>query len=95
MIVAVLAVGEITTLLHRPLPLLGDSIETMRECQQNDSLADGYAWWPLANATPQTSVWDKCGMPRRISWQDRPALASPPTRRAARNRRPWRRGSAP
>ena len=36
-----LAVGETVILLHPPLPLAGVSIETMRECQQNDSLADG------------------------------------------------------
>ena len=37
-----LAVGETVILLHPPLPLAGVSIETMRECQQNDGLADGY-----------------------------------------------------
>ena len=36
-----LAVGETVILLHPPLPLVGVSIETMRERQQNDSLADG------------------------------------------------------
>ena len=36
-----LAVGEIAILLYPPLPLVGVSIETMIECQQNDSLADG------------------------------------------------------
>ena len=38
---ACLAVGGTVVLLHPPLPLVGVSIETMRECQQNDSLADG------------------------------------------------------
>ena len=37
-----LAIGETVILLHPPLPLVVVSIETMRECQQNDSLADGY-----------------------------------------------------
>ena len=37
-----LAVGETVILLHPPLPSVGISIETMRECQQIDSLADGY-----------------------------------------------------
>ena len=36
-----LAVGETVILLHSPLPYLGVSIEPMRECQHNDSLADG------------------------------------------------------
>ena len=36
-----LAVGETFILLHPPLPLVGVSIETLRECQQNDSLTDG------------------------------------------------------
>ena len=35
------AIGEAVVLLHPPLPLVGVSIETMRERQQNDSLADG------------------------------------------------------
>ena len=35
------AVGETVILLHPALSLVGVSIETMRECQQNDSLADG------------------------------------------------------
>ena len=35
------AVGETFILLHPPLPLVVVSTETMRECQQNDSLADG------------------------------------------------------
>ena len=39
---ALLAVGKSSViLLHPPLPLVGVSIETMVECQQNDSLADG------------------------------------------------------
>ena len=37
-----LAVGETVILLNPPLPLVGVSIETMRECQQIDSLANGY-----------------------------------------------------
>ena len=37
-----LAGGETVILLHPPLPLVGVSTETMRECQQNASLADGY-----------------------------------------------------
>ena len=37
-----LAVGETVILLDPPLPLVGVSIETKRECQQNGSLADGY-----------------------------------------------------
>ena len=36
-----MAVGETGILLHPPLHLVGVSIETMRECQQHDSLADG------------------------------------------------------
>ena len=36
-----LAIGETVILLHSPLPLVGVSIVMMRECQQNDSLADG------------------------------------------------------
>ena len=36
-----LAVGGTVSLLHPPLHLVGVSMETMRECQQNDSLADG------------------------------------------------------
>ena len=37
------AVGESSVLLlHPPLPSVCVSIETRRECQQNDSLADGY-----------------------------------------------------
>ena len=37
-----LVVGESSViLLHPPLPLVGVSIVMMRECQQNDSLADG------------------------------------------------------
>ena len=46
-----LAVGENSViLLHPPLPLAGVSIETMRECQQNDSLTDGHSnrFMPLA-----------------------------------------------
>ena len=35
------AVGETVILLRPPLPLVGASIETMGECQQNDGLADG------------------------------------------------------
>ena len=35
------AVGEAAILLHRPLPLVHVSVETTRECQQNDSPADG------------------------------------------------------
>ena len=38
-----LAGGETVILLHPPLPLVGVSIETMRECQQSDSLVDGCA----------------------------------------------------
>ena len=38
---AAVAVGETVILLHLPLPLVGVSIETMRGCQQNDSLVDG------------------------------------------------------
>ena len=37
-----LAIGETVKLLHPPLPLVGVSIDIERECQQNDSLADGY-----------------------------------------------------
>ena len=37
------AVGETVILLHPPLPLVGVSMETTRECQQNDSFADGQA----------------------------------------------------
>ena len=36
------AVGETVTLLHPPLHLVVVSIEMTRECQQIDSLADGY-----------------------------------------------------
>ena len=37
-----LAVGESSViLLHPPLPLVGVSMKTMGECQQNDSPADG------------------------------------------------------
>ena len=36
-----LAVGETVILLTLPLPLVGVSIDMARECQQNDSLADG------------------------------------------------------
>ena len=36
------AVSGTVILLHPPLRLEGVSIERMRECQQNDSLADGY-----------------------------------------------------
>ena len=38
-----LAVGETVILLHPPLPSAGVSVETTRECQQDDSLADGYS----------------------------------------------------
>ena len=41
-----LAVGETVILLHPPLTLVGVSIGIKRECQQNDSLADGKAGWP-------------------------------------------------
>ena len=41
-IAAYIAVGETVILLHLPLPLVGVSAETMRQCQQNGSLADGY-----------------------------------------------------
>ena len=42
-VLAATAIGETVTLLHPTLPLAGVSIETMRECQQNDrTLADGY-----------------------------------------------------
>ena len=37
------AVGETVILLHPPLPSVGVSIETMGECQQIDSLANGQA----------------------------------------------------
>ena len=37
----VVAVGETVILLHPPRPLVGVSIGMERECQQNDSLADG------------------------------------------------------
>ena len=39
---AVIAVGETVILLHPPLPLVGVSIAMERECQQNNSLANGY-----------------------------------------------------
>ena len=35
-----IAIGETVILLHSPLPLVGVSIEMVRECQQNDSLAE-------------------------------------------------------
>ena len=36
------AVGETAILLHPPLPVVGVSIVTLEECQQNDrTLADG------------------------------------------------------
>ena len=35
------AIGETVVLLTLPLPVLGVSIDMARECQQNDSLADG------------------------------------------------------
>ena len=38
---ASLAVGETVILLHPPLPLVGVSIWMQRECQQNDSFANG------------------------------------------------------
>ena len=38
---AAVAVGETVILLHPPLPLVGISIETRMERQQNDCLADG------------------------------------------------------
>ena len=38
---AALAVGETVILPHPPRPLVGVSIGMERECQQNDSLADG------------------------------------------------------
>ena len=37
-----LAVGETVILLHPPLPVVGVSIAMGMDCQQNDSLADGY-----------------------------------------------------
>ena len=37
------AVDETVILLYPPLPLAGISTETERECEQNDSLADGQA----------------------------------------------------
>ena len=37
-----LAVGETVILLNPLLPLVGVSIVTVRGCQRNDSLADGY-----------------------------------------------------
>ena len=40
---ACLAIGETVILLTLPLHLVGVSIDMERECQQNDSLADGYA----------------------------------------------------
>ena len=36
-----IAVGETVILLHPSLPLAGVSLGLERECQQNDSLADG------------------------------------------------------
>ena len=36
-----LAVGETVILLHPPLPFVGVSIVIEKECQQNDSLANG------------------------------------------------------
>ena len=41
------AVGEAVILLHPPLPSVGVSMETTRECQQNDSPAAGPGF-PLA-----------------------------------------------
>ena len=50
-----LAIGETVILLHPPLPLVGVSIATMRECQQNDrTLADGY-WAPHSRITSRVS----------------------------------------
>ena len=36
-----IAIGETVILLTPPLPLVGVSIDMARECEQNDSLADG------------------------------------------------------
>ena len=37
-----IVVGETVILLHPPLPVAGVSIGMERECQQNDSIANGY-----------------------------------------------------
>ena len=47
-----LAIGETVILLTLPLHLVGVSIDMERECQQNDSLADGYPRSPPSFAVP-------------------------------------------
>ena len=78
----VVAVGKTVILLHPPLPLVGVSIETMRECQQNDSVSPTARWLARSRRSAGLRSSSRRGTPPSACWSTlcyclRPTAAAP------------------